>query len=95
MKSGQKHAHAQLPLAKKQSSNEEISRTIDSARDSDLSYKSSTSIVREFMDAAANGNREKLERLLKSGRIGDINTTDANMKTALHYAVNEGRYKTL
>lgn len=88
-------SNSHLPIVKKQSSNDEFSHTIDSARDSDLSYKSTSNVIREFMDAAANGNREKLERFLKSGKIPDINITDHNMKTALHYAVTEGRYKTL
>lgn len=51
--------------------------------------------VKNWMDAAAGGIRDKLEKYLKSGKIQDINTVDASHKTALHYAVSEGRYKTV
>jgi ankyrin repeat protein len=46
------------------------------------------------MEAAANGNRDKLDKMLKSGIISDINCTDSHLRTALHHAVSEGRYKT-
>ena len=71
-----------------------MSRTVDSARNSTSSHKSSASYIREFMEAAANGNRDKLDKMLKSGIITDINCTDSHLRTALHHAVSEGRYKT-
>lgn len=84
----------------KRNYNDEENQTIDSSRHSNNSY---TTNVKEFLEAAANGNRDKLDRMLKftssssedkSSRISDINCCDYNMMTALHYSVSEGRYKT-
>lgn len=84
----------------KRNCNDEENQTIDSSRHSNNSY---TTNVKEFLEAAANGDRDKLDRMLKfttsnsddkSCRISDINCSDINMMTALHYSVSEGRYKT-
>lgn len=69
----------------------DMSCTLDSARDS---AKSSSEVIKEFMEAAANGNRDRLDTLLRTQKITDVNCTDVKDKTALHYAVNEGRAKT-
>ena len=75
--------------------NEHLTNNADSARHSEQSSKYLKNPVKEFMEAAANGIRDKLDKLLKTGKIQDINVADHFMKTALHYAVGEGRYKTI
>jgi hypothetical protein len=42
--------------------NDEDNQTIDSSRHSDNSY---TTNLKEFLEAASNGNRDKLDRMLK------------------------------
>lgn len=80
---------------KQEFSQENIGNTLDSARSSDNSNNRIKNPVKEFMDAAAGGVRDKLDKYIKTGKIPHINCTDHNMKTALHYAAGEGRFKTV
>lgn len=73
----------------------DASCTLDSARNSQASQKSLQSQVKEFLEAASNGNRDKLSSLLQSKMVSDVNVTDSHNRSALHYAVSEGRYKTV
>jgi hypothetical protein len=51
--------------------NDEDNQTIDSSRHSDNSY---TTNLKEFLEAAANGNRDKLDRMLKfDAPASDVN----------------------
>ena len=50
-----------------------VTNPTDSARNSDHSSKYIKNPVKEFMEAASNGVRDKLDRLLKSGKIKDVN----------------------
>lgn len=47
--------------------------TVDSARSSDNSNNYIKNPVKEFMEAASGGVRDKLDKYLKSGKIPDIN----------------------
>lgn len=80
---------------KSQSHEMDASNTMDSARYSELSNKSSSEYIKEFLEAAARGNRDKLDELLTSNKVNSINVTDLNHRSALHYAVSEGRFKTV
>lgn len=75
--------------------NEEFNRTIDSSRHSECISNKMTTKYSEFFDAAKQGNREKLNDILNSNLIPDVNITDLKSRTALHYAVNEGKFKTV
>lgn len=78
-----------------QSRKYEVNHTLDSARYSENSHKSMQDLIKDFLDAAAKGQRDKLDELLSTGKITDINVTDSNNRSALHYAVSEGRLKTI
>ena len=71
----------------------EASCTIDSARNSEISSSYSTGFVKEFMEAAKQGNKEKLSYIMDSAQTFNVNLTDSKLNTALHYAVNEGKYR--
>jgi hypothetical protein len=52
----------------------EFSGTVDSARNSETTQKSQRSYILEFCEAAGNGNRDKLQAFLHSGKILNINS---------------------
>jgi len=78
-----------------QSRDIDASCTEDTARMSETSHKSTITYIKEFLEAAAHGNREKIDQLLNNNKITDINVTDSNNRSGLHYAVSEGRFKTV
>lgn len=73
----------------------EINQTLDSARGSESNNNKINIKYIEFFEAAKQGNREKLNEILNLNLIPDINITDLKSRTALHYAVNEGKFKTV
>ena len=80
---------------KSQNNEIDASNTMDSVRYSEMSNKSPSEYIKEFLEAAARGNRDKLDELLTLNKINSINATDLNHRSALHYAVSEGRFKTV
>ena len=68
--------------------------TFDSARNSESINNKISVKYNEFFEAAKTGNRDKLNEMIVTNIIQDINITDFKLRTALHYAVNEGKYKT-
>lgn len=72
---------------------EEISWTVDSARNSEISSSCAFGQLKEYLEAAKQGNKEKINEMLNLNYISDINWADSKFNTALHYATNEGKYK--